>query len=218
MKDKCIHNPIGKDRRTVSLGKSYRTFLGIDLSFLYKFSLTILLSELFIGVKKIKLILWKALVSVLLLAFSISFTTSFVLLLVKPLLKENSSNYQHLFSDMPIENPLYSSCKHLIQNKILTVSNISFNPFQDISLNYWNFIVMEIEKYQKIKFPNTVLFSNKDIVTPKLIKKKCILVALALGITPGMDNIPEPAFADISKINILSILDNYLSLSKSEKT
>lgn len=213
MKDKCIHNPLRKEK----LLDYYRTFSRIALSFLYKFSLTIVLKELFNSIKKSKLILWKSFLSILLLTISITFTTSFVMLLVKPLLKNNSSKYQHLFTDMPIENPLYSSCQNLIQNKILKVSNVHFDPFQDISLNYWNFIVLEIEKSQKIKFPKTVLFSNKDTVTPASIKKKCILIALALGITPGMDNIPEPAFADISKINILSILDNYLSLSKNGK-
>ena len=164
-------------------------------------------------IKTYKILFKKFLAVFVLLISSVTLTVMLAFFLANSNKSCKQNQPFEFFSDVSLCSPVYYECRHLISRGIIKKTGVKFEPFKPIEPAYWNYVVKGIEIERKAKFPATAYFKFKEKLTDKIIKTKCVSVALGLGITPGIDNIPERAFRDISKINILSILDSYLSIS-----
>lgn len=164
-------------------------------------------------IKTYRMWLKKILAVLVLLISSVTLSVMLAFFLAKGRNNANHVCEGEFFSDVSLCSPVYFECRHLIEKGIIRKTGVKFEAFKPIEPAYWNFVVKGIEAESKARFPASAYFKFKEELTEESIRKKCIAVALGLGISPGIDNIPERAFRDISKINILSILDNYLSIS-----
>ena len=77
------------------------------------------------------------------------------------------------FSDVPIDHPIYSVCKNLLEIDAISFrKQLELAPYEEISASEWNHILNQASKYLNTKYSASAYFSKNDSVSIEKLNNK----------------------------------------------
>ncbi len=141
------------------------------------------------------------------MGFFLSLLITIVSLLTFSKVTNAATENLQIFSDIPLNHPVYQYCDYLINLKAIKAGPAAeFYPAKPISVDAWNSTMMVLKEKGQLAFIEDYLFSSSESINGEKIKSR--IKSLAGKVDFHIDSRElDLVFEDISRLNVYCFLN-----------